>query len=151
MSTQTEKTLYQHDLVDWLDNTAIKLKQRRFEEIDIESLIEEIEGLAGRDRRELANRLEVLFSHLLKRLCVDSRNDYRGWELTIREQRKQIQALLEQSPSLRNDLIKIFPKVWKAALSDLQEDYPKTQFPDQWPYSTEVDVLLHEKFWENHG
>jgi Domain of unknown function DUF29 len=51
--TQIQKTLYAHDLVAWLDETALKLKQRQFDEIDIDSLIEEIEGLAGRDRREL--------------------------------------------------------------------------------------------------
>lgn len=85
---QTQKTLYKRDLVAWFDDTAIKLKQKRFDEIDIDSLVEEIEGLAGRDRRELKNRLEVLLNHLLKRLYVDSSNEYRGWELTIREQRR---------------------------------------------------------------
>ncbi|MBD2078910.1 DUF29 domain-containing protein [Leptolyngbya sp. FACHB-17] len=147
---QAQKTLYQQDLVAWLDDTVIKLKQRHFEEIDIDSLIEEIEGLAGRDRRELKNRLEVLLNHLLKRLYVYSPDDYRGWELTIREQRKQLKLLLEQSPSLRKYLIAAFPDAWKSALLDLREDYPKTQFPDEWQYSSEIDVLLHDKFWDSH-
>jgi hypothetical protein len=147
---QTQKTLYEQDLVAWFDDTVAKLKQKRFDEIDVDSLVEEVEGLAGRDRRELENRLNVLLVHLLKRLYVGSLNDYRGWELTIREQRKQIQTLLKQSPSLRNSLIEVFPDVWQSALSEIQEDYPKTQFPDEWQYSTEIDVLLNEKFWESH-
>lgn len=148
-STQTQRTLYEQDRVAWLDDTVTKLKQKRFDAIDIDCLIEEIQGLAGRDRRELESRLELLLSHLLKRLYVGSVNDYRGWELTIREQRKQIQALLKQSPSLRNYLIEVFPHVWAAALCDLQEDYPQTQFPAQWQYSSDIDILLNEKFWES--
>lgn len=147
---QTQKTLYQQDLVAWLDDTVLKLKQRRFEDIDIDSLIEEIEGLAGRDRRELKNRLVVLLRHLLKRLYVKLPEDYRGWELTIREQRRHLTDLLEQSPSLRNYWIEIFPVAWRTALSDIREEYPEFQVPDEWPFSVEINALLSEKVWESH-
>ncbi len=144
---QIQKTLYANDLVAWLDDTAIKLKQRRFDDIDIDSLVEEIEGLAGRDRRELKNRLIVLLSHLIKRLHVDLPNDYRGWELTIREQRRQLSDLLEQSPSLRNYWIEVFSVAWETALSETREEYPQAQLPDQWMFITEIDAFLIEKFW----
>ncbi|WP_265576245.1 DUF29 family protein [Gloeocapsopsis crepidinum] len=49
-TTNPEK-LYEQDLVAWCDDTVAKLKAGNFEEIDIDSLIEEIAGLAGRDRR----------------------------------------------------------------------------------------------------
>ncbi len=147
---QVQKTLYQSDLVAWLDGTAIKLKQRQFEDIDIDSLIEEIEGLAGRDRRELKHRLVVLLNHLIKRLYIDLPNDYRGWELTIREQRRQLTDLLEQSPSLCNYWVEIFPVAWKTALSETREDYPQFHLPDEWQFSDEINALLSEKFWENY-
>ena len=145
--TQIQKTLYTCDLVAWLDDTAIKLKQRRFDEIDIDRLVEEIEGLAGRDRRELKNRLIVLLSHLIKRLYVDLPDDYRGWELTIREQRRQLSDLLEQSPSLRNYWIEVFSVAWETALSETREEYPQAQLPDQWMFIPEIDAFLIEKFW----
>jgi hypothetical protein len=146
---QLQKTLYEQDLVAWLDDTVIKLKQRLFNDIDLDSLIEEIEGLAGRDRREVASRLEVLLSHLLKRLYIDSPHDYRGWELTIREQRRQLQLLLKQSPSLQNYLTEVFSEVWQTAIADLREDYSSIPFPDEWEFSTDVDLLLSKKFWES--
>ncbi|MCU0552857.1 MAG: DUF29 domain-containing protein [Leptolyngbya sp. Prado105] len=145
--TNLQKSLYEKDFVAWLDRTAAKLKQRRFEEIDLENLIEEIEGLARRDRRELKNRLKVLLSHLLKRLYVNSPNDYRGWEITIREQRQQLSDLLEQSPSLSLYFTEVFSNCRQTALSDLREDYPETQFPNEWQYSLEIESLLTEKFW----
>lgn len=148
---QTQKTLYHQDLVAWLDDTASKLKQRQFEDIDIDSLIEEIEGLAGRDRRELKNRLVVLLSHLLKRLYVNLPNDYQGWESTIREQRRQLTDLLEQSPSLREYWIEIFPLAWKRAFSEIRDEYPQSQLPDEWQFSDEINALLSEKVWENHN
>lgn len=146
---QLQKTLYEQDLVAWLDDTAIKLKQRLFNDIDVDSLIEEIESLAGRDRREVANRLEVLLSHLLKRLYIHSPHDYRGWELTIREQRRQLQRLFKQSPSLQNYFTEVFSEAWETAISDLREDYSNASFPDEWEFSADVDTLLSEKFWES--
>jgi Domain of unknown function DUF29 len=149
--TQIQKTLYAHDLVAWLDDTALKLKQRQFDEIDIDSLIEEIEGLAGRDRRELKNRLIVLLSQLIKRLYIDLPDDYRGWELTIREQRRQLSDLLEQSPSLRNYWIEVFPVAWKTALSEAREEYPQAQLPERWMFMAEIGAFLSDKFWDRNG
>lgn len=147
VETINQRQLYEQDFVAWCDDTIAKLKAGHLSDIDIEGLIEEIEGLAGRDRRELESRLEVLLYHLLKRLYVESPNDYRGWELTIREQRRQLQKLLKQSPSLRNHVINVFPETWKTALSDAREDYPNNQFPDEWAFSTKIDAFLTERFW----
>lgn len=148
MLPTTDRRKYEQDLVAWFDDTVAKLKVGQFSNIDLDHLIEEIAGLAGRDRRELTNRLDVLLNHLLKRLYVHSPEDYRGWELTIREQRRQLQSLLYQSPSLRSDWVAAFPKAWTTALTDAQEDYPQTEFPMEWRYSFDIDALLSEKFWE---
>jgi hypothetical protein len=48
-----------------------------------------------------------------------------GWEITIREQRRQLLDLLEQSPSLRNEAELLFPKCWAEALAIVREDYPQ--------------------------
>lgn len=88
----------------WCEETVAKLKARQLDALDIDSLIEEIEGLANRDRKELESRLRILLAHLFKRLYVISANDYRGWENTIDEQRSELELLLKHSPSLRNYL-----------------------------------------------
>jgi Domain of unknown function DUF29 len=142
-----QRKLYEQDLVAWCDDTVTKLKAGHFDEIDIDSLIEEIAGLAGRDRRELKNRFRVLLAHLLKRLYVESPNNYRGWEITIREQRQQLLDLLEQSPSLRDEVPAIFSKCWHEALASVREDYTQAEFPDEWQFSHEIGALLNEKFW----
>ena len=61
--TQTiaqKTTLYDRDLNLWLEEAIAKLKVGDFQNLDVENLIEELEGLAGRDRRELKKRLTTL-------------------------------------------------------------------------------------------
>lgn len=110
------RTLYEQDLVAWFDDTVARLKVGKFHEVDIESLIEEVEGLAGRDRRELKSRLRVLLAHLLKRIYVRSSDSS-------------------------------FSKCWTEALAGVSEDYPQTEFPQEWELNREIDALLSEKFW----
>jgi hypothetical protein len=147
MQVQSKPTLYEQDLAAWFEDTIAKLRARQFDAIDLDSLIEEIEGLAGRDRRELKNRLNVLLAHLLKRLYMNCAEDYRGWELTIREQRNQLSDLLEQSPSLRTYWMESFAVVWQRALSDVRAEYPDTQLPEEWQFSFELEAFLTETFW----
>jgi hypothetical protein len=60
------------------------LRSGDLQNVDIENLIEELEGLAGRDNLEVASRLKTLIEHLLKRCYVGMPNEFRGWEITIR-------------------------------------------------------------------
>jgi hypothetical protein len=143
-----QSKLYERDFCLWVADTVAKLKARNFAQLDLENLIEEIESLAGRERRELESLLDVLLNHLLKRCYIPTEN-YRGWELTIREQRKQLQRLLKQSPSQRNYLSEVFNETWQVALADVRQDYPKIKFPDEWQFNRDVEAILSEKFWQD--
>ncbi|HZV64171.1 MAG TPA: DUF29 domain-containing protein, partial [Telluria sp.] len=57
---------YEQDLALWYDRQIALLRARRFDELDVENLIQELEYFVGKDRRELASRLRVLLMHLLK-------------------------------------------------------------------------------------
>ncbi len=143
--------LYDRDFQQWCEDTVAKLKAQDFNRLDLQSLIEEIEGLAGRDKRELKSRLEVLLNHLLKRLYVPSSQDYRGWELTIAEQRRRLQDLLEQSPSLKRYFLEVLDDSWQFALSQAQKGYPEVKFPSEWLFSHDVEAILSEEFWSEQG
>ncbi|MBE9166953.1 DUF29 domain-containing protein [Pleurocapsales cyanobacterium LEGE 06147] len=67
-----DRRLYETDWNLWLLTTIKQLKNRDFESVDIEHLIEELDSLARRDRRELKSRLRVLVTHLLTG-CLKSR------------------------------------------------------------------------------
>lgn len=149
MSQVVPTKLYERDFCLWVADTITKLKARNFDDLDLENLVEEIESLAGRERRELESRLDILLNHLLKRCYVPTPENYRGWELTIREQRKQLQRLLKQSPSLQNYLPEVFEEIWQVALAELQQDYPKIEFPEEWIFDRDVEAILSQKFWQD--
>ena len=145
------QSLYEQDILLWVEDTVAKLRSHDFEHLDLDNLIEEVEALGIAQRRELLSRLTRLLEHLLKRLYVPSPQDYNGWERTIREQRRQLQFALEDTPSLQTLWEQSFERAWQAALKELLEEYPQVAFPDQWPYSRQADPILNEKFWQTEN
>lgn len=86
--------------------TVTALQSKAFDQVDWENVIEEIESMGRSERRELKSRLIALLEYLLKLpYWADERAfNERGWRNTIIEQRRQIQLVLQDSPSLRATL-----------------------------------------------
>ena len=145
--TQSIVSLYEQDILQWVEETVTKLKAHDFENLDLTNLIEEVESLGISQKKELLSRLITLLEHLLKRLYVSLPNDYNGWERTIREQRKQLKVLLKKVPSLVNLWDQDFKDAWKIALEIVREEYWQVEFPDQWSFSYDLNVILNERFW----
>ncbi len=147
-------SLYERDLNLWLEQAIAQLKAGDFQNLDVVNLVEELEGLAGRDRRELENRLTTLLEHLLKRLYVKSEYDYAGWVRTINRTRVEISKILRQSPSLKNyaDSPELFANAFGDALKLVSSDpdYQSVPFPDTWQFSRDIDSLLNSDFWQEN-
>lgn len=97
--------LYDRDFYAWSMQAAELLRQRRFAELDTESLIEEVEDLGKSVKRELKSRLRTLLEHLLyiSYLARDEREGW-GWKSTAIEQRQALADLLADNPSLKTCL-----------------------------------------------
>ncbi|WPL19317.1 hypothetical protein Thiowin_04434 [Thiorhodovibrio winogradskyi] len=54
------------DIIAWANEQAGLLRSRRFDQLDIAHLVEEIEDVGKSEQRELASRMAVLLAHLLK-------------------------------------------------------------------------------------
>jgi hypothetical protein len=67
MTLAKVKNLYDQDFALWIEKTVKQLKSGDLSQVDLENLIEEVESLGRRDKRELKNRLITLFEHALKR------------------------------------------------------------------------------------
>jgi Domain of unknown function DUF29 len=92
---------------------------------------------AGRLRRELKNRLRILLAHLLKWEAQPKRRS-RSWAATIAEQRDQIEALLEENPSLRQNLDEVARSTYPRAvrLAAIETGLPRHAFPPELPYGS---------------
>ena len=135
-SLPTPNSLYEQDFYLWIQTTAQQLKKGQFQEIDIISLIEEIESMGRSEKRELKNRFIVLLMHLLKwQYQPEKRSE--SWRSTITEQRICIEGLLEDSPSLQPLISEVFDDCYqKARLKASDETGIKLNFfPKESPFT----------------
>jgi hypothetical protein len=143
------QSLYEQDILLWVEDTVAKLKAHDFEHIDLENLIEEVESLGISQKKELISRLITLLEHLLKRLYVDIPYDYNGWERTIRNQRNDLELLLKDAPSLKARWNDSFTYAWEIALKTVRKEYRQVSFPDHWQYSSDLETIIDCDFWED--
>ncbi len=134
-------TPYHTDFVAWADETAKLLQQRRFEEIDLDALVEEVEGLAKRDRKAMRGQLQRLLVHLLQwqYLPSDPERTRGNWGTTINHARNEITDDMEDSPSLRSYPAVVLDRVYQRARREArdQSQLDLSTFPAQCPWLIE--------------
>ena len=141
---------YDLDIVAWANEQARLLRAGRFDLLDIEHLAGEIEDVGKSEQRELAARMAVFLTHLLKWAHQPQRRGA-GWECTIREQRRALARRLQKTPSLRGCLTD--PDWWSDTWLDARTDAAKEigmgfdVFPSVCPW-TASEVL--EDDWLPH-
>lgn len=141
-------TLYDSDFYAWTQEQAKLLREQKWESVDIANVVEEIESLGRQERRELRNRFGVLLGHLLK-WQYQPEHHGNSWQATIREQRRKIRTLLQESPSLQTCLEEVLRTGYENGL-DLavrETNLPYSIFPESCPYTLEqaldVEFLPH--------
>ena len=142
----TDPADYENDFVLWIDKQVELLRSKKFEQLDLDNIIEEMESMGKSHRRELASRLEVLLMHLLKCQCQPEKKSG-SWLGTIGEQRSEIQKLIKQSPSLRRDVMRGVQEAYPMAVhrASLETGLAKSRFPSENTYST--DELFNPEFF----
>lgn len=136
---------YEKDFFAWTVEQGRLLRSGELSAIDIVNIAEEIESLGRGDRRELRRRFAVLLTHLLKwRYQSGARST--SWSGTIREQRRQIELVLDDSPSLRPFVVDALPQAYGDARETAAEEtgLAKIAFPAECPFT--LDEVLSRSF-----
>ncbi|MGL5033861.1 MAG: DUF29 domain-containing protein, partial [Microcystaceae cyanobacterium] len=120
------------------EETAQSLKEGNFQDLDLANLIEEIESMGRRDKREVCSRMKVLLMHLLKWKYQPEKRTT-SWISTINEQRDQINVILKDSPSLKPYLRQEFADCYQTARVNASEetDLALEVFPKDCPFTQE--------------
>ncbi len=137
---------YDKDFYHWLMRNAALLRAKRFSEMDVENVAEELESMGKRDKRQLMSRLIVLLTHLLKwEFQPEKRSG--NWRASIREQRLRIGLLLDDSPSLRTSIEEKKNEVYETALFIAADEtgIDDESFPKTCPYR--VEQMLDNEFY----
>jgi hypothetical protein len=93
--------LYEADFYAWTQEQARLLRERRWDDLDLENLVDEVGSVGSSEKREIRRRLAVLIAHLLKWKFQPGRRGT-SWRTTISQQRDQLQEIINASPSLRD-------------------------------------------------
>ena len=130
--------LYDTDFFLWTQEQARLLREKRWNDLDLENLAEEVRSVGGSEKREIRNRLDLLMMHLLKYKFRPGKRTP-SWNTTIRRQRIDLQSVLSDSPSLKTYITQVFPDRYPSARLDAESEtgIAFDLFPDECPFTLE--------------
>lgn len=136
--------LYETDFYAWTQEQAQLLRERRWADLDLENLIDEVGSVGGSERREIRNRLVGLIAHLLKWKYQPGRRGP-SWRRTISEHRRQLADIVQTSPRLRNYLISQVHERYLGGTLDAadQTGIAIGLFPEECPFTFEQVLDLN--------
>ncbi|WP_340695938.1 DUF29 domain-containing protein [Hydrogenobacter thermophilus] len=122
------KELYEKDFYMWVYENLKLLKEGKYDRVDWENLLEEIEDMGKTLKRSLISYIAVILEHMykLENLLSYSRYDTdmleeggRGWKRSIANASIEIEKILDDSPGLLRQLEDITRQAWKYARKSL--------------------------------
>lgn len=139
-------TLYEQDFYAWANQQAALLRAGRLTEADVANIAEEIDSMGRSEKRELVNRLAVLFLHLLKWQFQPGLRGH-SWRLSIEEQRYRLESHLRDNPSLKAMLDTAMREAYRLASIEAEREtgLVRRTFPTECPY--EYAQAMDPDFW----
>jgi hypothetical protein len=134
------KQLYETDENLWLEETIELLKQKQFNQLDLENLIEELISLGKRDLAKAKSLLRQIIIHilLLQYWQVEYERNYRHWNGEIKTFRYDLNNHL--TTNLRNKLQDDLENIYQSAVDFVKIKTDLTIFREKCPY-TLVELL----------
>jgi hypothetical protein len=108
--------LYEADFYVWALAQADLLRARRFDALDLENLIEEVEGLADTKLAAVLNGARVVMEHLLKLQFSPATDPRNIWRASVREHRRRVQ--IDLTPRIERLLADQLPRAYAMARDD---------------------------------
>jgi hypothetical protein len=136
------KQLYEEDFYVWSQRQAELLRARRYDDLDLQHLIEEVKDLGGALRRSVRSRVRTIIEHLLKLQHSQAVDPRPGWRDTVRTQRNDL--LDDLTPTLRRELGRELEELYARArqqaegsLRDHGEHAAADALPENCPYAAD--------------
>jgi hypothetical protein len=135
---RNEAGLYERDYYVWVEEQVRLLCERRFDELDVDTLNDEFGDLGRNQKRSIRNNLVVVLLHLIKHRYQPRRRS-RSWLASIEEHRRHLRKHFQDSPSLRGYARDEFIECYQDARQQaaIETGLPVERFPDQPPWTPE--------------
>lgn len=135
------KNLYEEDFFAWVNHNINLIKNDKKSKVDFNNLLQELTWMSKKERKALRTRLIILMAHMLK---WDFQPNYRcrSWYLTIKEQRLSLKEIIQESPSLHQEISKIIIEEFERVVALAMEEtrLRRDSFPHE-PIYSEEDVF----------
>jgi Domain of unknown function DUF29. len=120
LKTQSLKELYEKDFYLWVLENLKLLKNKQFELVDWENLLEEIEDMGRRYLDSVVSLMAVILGHLYKWENFKY-NEYVGhsWIKSINNARNELDTIFERHPSIRKKSMEELSIAWRIAIKRL--------------------------------
>jgi len=149
------KELYEKDFYLWVMENLRLLKEKRYEEVDWENLLEEIEDMGRSELRSVISYISIILEHLYKlenfKVSQEAGN---SWIKSIINARLELSRLYKKNPSLVKKSEEELQEAWEDAVKSLIGwfEYPENKalakrffgrlptekdFPSKCPYTFE--------------
>lgn len=142
------KELYSKDYHLWLEKNIGLIKEKSYESVDWENLVEELEDMGRRHLDEAISRMVVILVHLYK---LDNLKNFtkagsekggHGWIKTIINQRRHLNALFKAYPGIKAKIPYEIDRAWTLAVPYIIEEaenlgiqIDEHSLPEKSPYS----------------
>jgi hypothetical protein len=136
------KDLYDEDFYVWTQRQAELLRARKFEDLDLEHLIEEVAELGDTKLSAVLNNARVVMEHLLKLQHSPAADPRNGWRATVLEHRSRLEV--ELTPRLTQIMDAELPRMYRLArrsasvsMRDHGEHAAPDAIPETCPYTAD--------------
>jgi Domain of unknown function DUF29. len=155
------KDLYEKDFVLWVEENLKLLKNKQFDLVDWEHLLEEIEDLAGRYVDDVIVLMAKILASLYKYENFREEDKINAWIKIILNSRTKLERLFDRMPSLKDKAVNEIETAWRFAVIDMvfYFEYPGSEklvekyfggkkpaerdFPEKCPYTFQ-QILEYE-------
>ncbi|PSF37590.1 DUF29 domain-containing protein [Aphanothece hegewaldii CCALA 016] len=116
-------TTYKTDFYQWSREQSEYLRLGKYDCVDWENLIEEIEYMGKSQKRALVSYLERLLDHLLKLYYWEFERERcsKHWRKEVANFRLQIKKILRDNPSLKKELEPIWLEIHPERIKVMRE------------------------------
>jgi Domain of unknown function DUF29 len=137
---------HDEDFYGWAMANASLLKQGKYQEVDMDKIIEELEEMGRSEKYQLINRFSILIAHLLKWQFQHEMAGH-SWKCTIKDQRNKIGRLIQENPSLKSKIAEAISHGYIDAviLASKETGFPENHFPAKCPYT--FNQIMDETFF----
>jgi Domain of unknown function DUF29. len=161
------KQLYDKDFYLWVMENLELLKNKEFDLVDWENLLEEIEDMGRRHLESVISFMAVILEHLYKwENFRENENMGNSWVRSIINSRAKLEKLFIEIPSLKYKAPNELETAWKYAVVDLISWFKKPEnkhlankyfgrkptekdFPEKCPYT--FNQILEYEPWEEEN